>query len=78
VDYKRYSKDEKGKYKNDETGNPEIVVELDPTPAIQIHVGIFQSSPRALSLRRCGFCVVRPAARVLGMTLQVQNIWIIL
>jgi hypothetical protein len=59
-DRKRYLKDEKGKYKKDESGNPEIVVERDPMPAIHIHLGAFQFSPRALFLRGSGFHVAGP------------------
>jgi hypothetical protein len=59
-DYRRYVKDEKGRYKKDDKGNPAIKIERDPMPAIHIHLGAFKSTPRALFRRRSGLHVAGP------------------
>jgi hypothetical protein len=59
-DFKRYVKDEKGKYKKDESGNAVTVIERDPLPAIHIHLGAFQLSPRASSRLNSGLHVAGP------------------
>lgn len=64
-DHRRYVKDEKGKYKKDDSGNPEIVIERDPMPAIHIYLAAFQFSPRARFMHRSGFHVAG-AHRCLG------------
>jgi hypothetical protein len=64
-DHKRFVQDEKGKYKKDEAGNSEFIIERDALPAIHIYLAEFRLSPHALRFSRWGFWVAG-AHRCLG------------
>jgi len=53
-DFKRFLKDEKGKYIKDDSGNNKFELEREPQPAIHIYLAGFQFSPRALNRIQMG------------------------
>jgi len=57
-DFKRWAKDEKGKYKKDDSGDHYQESVRDPLPAIHIHLGAFKPRPSVLR--------IAPAHRCLG------------
>lgn len=56
-DYKRWVKDEKGKYKKDDSGENYFVWERDPMPAIHIHLGAFRPRPSVLQIAGAHRCL---------------------